>query len=327
MAPTNSSELNNFSRNVLQAFDDLNGLHPGFRPTHAKGILLSGVFTPSASVRQLTRAPHLQQEQTAVTVRFSDFGGIPTVADNDPNASPRGMAIRFHLAEHVHTDIIAHSVDGFPTRTAEEFVDFLRAAGASGPDAPTPKPIETFLATHPAALRFVQTPQPLPSSFVKESFYAVNAYRFTNEAGMSRYGRYRIHPESGSDYLSPSAAAAASTDFLFEEIRQRLAKSSARMRITVQLAESGDVVDDSTVHWPEDRPLVDFGAVELLSAFPNNEAEQQHIIFDPIPRVDGIDSSGDPLLEPRAAVYLMSGRRRRAMGTVDASQASYAAVK
>ena len=44
----------------------------------------------------------------------------------------------------------------------------------------------------------------------------------------------------------------------------------------------------------------------------NNEAEQQHIIFDPIARVDGIEPSGDPLLEPRAAIYLASGRRRRA---------------
>jgi catalase len=36
------------------------------------------------------------------------------------------------------------------------------------------------------------------------------------------------------------------------------------------------------------------------------------IIFGPIPRVDGIDPSADPLLELRAAIYLLSGRRRRA---------------
>ena len=40
--------------------------------------------------------------------------------------------------------------------------------------------------------------------------------------------------------------------------------------------------------------------------------EQKHIIFDPIPRVDGIEPSADPLLELRAAIYLISGRRRRA---------------
>jgi catalase len=45
---------------------------------------------------------------------------------------------------------------------------------------------------------------------------------------------------------------------------------------------------------------------------PENAHEQKNVIFDPIPRVDGIDPSDDPLLELRAAVYLIGGRRRRA---------------
>src|SRR3981081_2471872 len=115
------------SKDAIQALDDLNGPQPGFRPAHAKGILLSGVFTPAANGSSLTRAPHVQRASTPVTVRLSDFAGVPTVPDNDPNgASPRGSAIRFNLGEHVHTDIVAHSVDAFPTRTAEEFVEFLR---------------------------------------------------------------------------------------------------------------------------------------------------------------------------------------------------------
>jgi len=44
---------------------------------------------------------------------------------------------------------------------------------------------------------------------------------------------------------------------------------------------------------------------------PDSLAQQKHLIFDPIPRVDGIEASGDPLLELRAAIYLLSGRRRR----------------
>jgi catalase len=44
---------------------------------------------------------------------------------------------------------------------------------------------------------------------------------------------------------------------------------------------------------------------------PDNAAEQKQIIFDPIPRLDGIEPSDDPLLELRAAIYLISGRRRR----------------
>jgi catalase len=57
--------------------------------------------------------------------------------------------------------------------------------------------------------------------------------------------------------------------------------------------------------------------LELTRVIPNNDDEQRHIIFDPIPRVDGIESSGDPLLEARAAAYLMSGRRRRKMAQGD----------
>ena len=232
--------------------------------------------------------------------------------DNDPNASPRGIAIRFHLAEHVHTDIIGHSVDGFPTRTAEELVEFLRAAYASGQGASHPTPIEVFLGTHPAALRFVQAPKPIPASFANESFFSVSAYRFTNEEGVSTYGRYRIRPDGDGEYLDASAAASKTPDFLFDEITGRIARGPVGFRILVQLAAPGDVVDDATVQWPEERPQVEFGRLELSSLTPHNDAEQRHIIFDPIPRVDGIDPSADPLLEPRADVYLASGRRRRA---------------
>jgi catalase len=297
---------------VLQAFDDLNGgVHPGFRPAHAKGILLTGSFLPSAEGRSLTRAPHLQRDTTAVTVRLSDFGGLPTVPDNDPNASPRGIAIRFHLAEHVHTDIIGHSTNAFPVRTAEELTEFLRAARASGPDVPHPNPIEAFLGAHPAALRFVQTPKPFPTSFAKESFFSVSAYRFTNEDGVSVFGRYQIRPEGGGEYLDDAAAKTKSRDYLFDEIKERISKGPVRFRIFVQVAENGDVTDDSTVQWPDDRAQVEFGVLKLTAIAPDNDAAQRQIIFDPIPRVDGIDPSNDPLLEPRAAVYLVSGRRRR----------------
>jgi catalase len=80
----------------------------------------------------------------------------------------------------------------------------------------------------------------------------------------------------------------------------------------VQLADDGDITDDATVRWPEDRRQLAFGEISLQEIAPNNAGEQQHIIFDPIPRVDGIEASADPLFEPRANIYLMSGRRRRA---------------
>jgi catalase len=314
MRPAQADPTATLAEDVLHAFDEVNGPHPGFRPAHAKGILLSGRFTPSPTAPGLSRAPHFRRGSTPVSVRFSDFGGIPSIPDNDPNASPRGFALRFHLAEHVHTDIIAHSADGFPVRTAEEFVEFLRAIAASGPGAPTPSPIESFLATHPAAARFIQMPKPIPASFATESYFGVSAYKFINEDGLENYGRYRIRPEGPPAYLEAASLAKQSPNFLFEEIEKRLSGGAVRMRIAVQLANGRDVVNDSTVHWPNDRPQVDIGTFELLAVQPDNQAEQRQIIFDPIPRVDGIEASDDPLLDVRANIYLMSGRRRRSEG-------------
>jgi catalase len=250
-----------------------------------------------------------------VTARFSNFAGIPSVADNDPQgAGPRGFAVRFHLGEHVHTDIVAHSVDNFPVRTAEGLVEFLKALIATDPKGPHPNAIEQFLGAHPAAARFVSIPKPIPTSFAKESFFAVSAFKFTNANGLSRYGRYRVLPVAGNEYLDGAAAAARSRDFLFDEIKERVAKEPVRFRIVMQLAEDGDIIDDATARWPEERPQLAFGEIGLNAIAPNNAGEQQHIIFDPIPRVDGIEASADPLFEPRANIYLMSGRRRRIAG-------------
>jgi catalase len=315
------------SRDIIEAFDKAHGgIHPGFRPAHAKGILLTGVFTPSSEAASLTRAPHIQHDTTPVTMRFSDFAGIPTISDNDPqDASPRGCAIRFHLGEHTHTDIVAHSVDSFPSRTAEEFLDFLNALIATDPAGPHPNAIEQFLSAHPAALTFVQAPKPIPTSFARESFFAVSAFKFTNANGAFRYGRYRLLPAAGNEYLDEVGAGAQTSNFLFDEIEERVAKGAVKFRIVVQLAKDGDTIDDATVRWPDDRPQVTFGNISLTGITPNNAGEQQHIIFDPIPRVDGIEASADPLFEPRANIYLMSGRRRRVAGDSRATKPREAA--
>jgi catalase len=296
---------------LLKQFDTIFGLHPGFRPAHAKGVLLTGSFTPSSEAASLTRAPHITRDSTPVTVRFSDSTGLPSIPDNDPKANPRGFAIRFHLGEHVHTDIISHSADGFPTRTGQEFLEFLRAAAASGPSTPSPSPVEIFLGAHPAALAYVQMPKPCPSSFARDGYFGVTAFRFTNKDGIARHGRYRISPAAGIDHLDEAAAKAKDANYLFDELAQRISGGPIRFDIHVQVANETDIVDNATIHWPADRRLIHFGSIVLAAKASEDAHQQQRIIFDPIPRVDGIEASDDPLLELRAAIYLLSGRRRR----------------
>ncbi len=298
------------SNELLKQFEIVFGEHPGFRPAHAKGMLLTGTFTPAAEASSLTRAPHVSRESTPVTVRFSNSTGIPLIPDNDPNANPHGLAIRFHLAERVHTDIISHSADGFPVRTGQEFLELLRAIAASDPAKPAPTPIQAFLGSHPAAMAFVQ-PMPVPSSFARQSYFAISAFRFTNKDGVSQYGRYRILPEAGEAHLDEATAKAKGANFLFDELTQRISAGPVSFQIQIQIAAPGDVLNDATIHWPANRPPINFGKVTLTAAVPDDAHEQKNIIYDPIPRVDGIEPSEDPLFELRAALYLLSGRRRR----------------
>lgn len=301
------------SEKIIHQFDTIFGLHPGFRPAHAKGALMRGVFKPSREAQSLTRAAHMNRASTPVTARFSDSTGIPVIPDNDPNASPHGLAVRFHLAEHVHTDIVSHTVDGFPAHNGDEFLEFLTAiAASSDPAAAHPTPVEKFVGSHPAALAFVQAVTPPPVSFATETYFGVTAMRFISASGAARYGRYRIVPEGGNRFLDAKEASAKGANYLFDELASH---GPMRFQVAVQLANDGDITDDATVKWPADRQVLDLGSLELAEFVPDSAAEQRQIIFDPIPRLDGIEPSADPLLELRAAVYLMTGRRRRAAGS------------
>lgn len=99
---------------------------------------------------------------------------------------------------------------------------------------------------------------------------------------------------------------------MYDELPERLAQGPITYKLRVQIAQESDVTDNATVVWPEDREVVELGKLQLDAILPDNDSEQKHIIYDPIPRVQGIEASDDPLLELRAAIYLISGRRRRA---------------
>lgn len=308
--PVGTIDNHDLSQRLLDALDALSGLHPGFRPAHAKGMMCGGTFTPSPEAAKLTRTPHANQPSTPVVVRYSDSTGVPNIPDNDPAKSgPRGIAIRFNLGPHEHTDIIAHSTNKFPVRTGDEFVEFLRGAAAAA--AGKPEAIGAFLASHPQAKAFVEAPKPIPTSFAREAFFAITAFAFVAADGTTKHGRFRVRPAAGVEHLSDADAAKKSPNFLFDELRARLAKEPVTLGVFVQIAEPGDDVTNASVPWPDSRTEVPFGTITLTSVLDDQEPELRKIIFDPLPRVDGIDSSGDPLTDVRADVYLMSGRRRR----------------
>jgi catalase len=80
----------------------------------------------------------------------------------------------------------------------------------------------------------------------------------------------------------------------------------------VQAAGPGDDPTEATAVWPDDWEEVAFGTLTVTERVDELAPERRKIIFDPVPRVDGIDPAGDPLTEVRSEIYLLSGRRRSA---------------
>ena len=286
------------------------GPHAGYRANHAKGIVVLGEFTPAKSAASITKAAHLQTTKSAVIVRFSDATGVPTIPDADGNAFPKGIAIRFTLPDSTTTDIVSISTNGFPAATPEDFLGLLNAVAASGADAPKPAPIETFLGTHPAAKAFVTMPKLPPVSFATQGFYGVNAFKFTNAKGETQYGRYRIMPVKGQQFLSTEAAKKTTPNYLFEDLPKRLAKKPVQYKLSVQLADKADNVNDATALWPESRKQVLLGTLTLKAVDKDGVKFEKATMFNPLTLVDGIEASEDPILLARPAAYAVSYGRR-----------------
>jgi catalase len=295
---------------LVDAFNKLsNGPHPGFRANHAKGVMVEGTFTPSPSAASFSKAPQFLKS-VPVLARFSDPTGVPTLPDADPNASPHGFAIRFTLPDGGLTDIVSISANSFPVATPEDFLAFLQAASQSGPEAAKPTPVETFLGTHPAALKFVSTPRPPPVSFGTLAFYGVNAFKFTNAKGVSHFARYQIIPVAGEHALSDADAKKADPNYLMDELPQRLARGPVKFRLLAQVAKDGDSINDPTVVWPPDRKLVSLGTISLTKMVKDQVAAQKAIMFSPLNLQPGIEPSADPVLLIRPAAYGVSFSQR-----------------
>jgi len=301
---------------LVETLGALAGSHPGFRAAHAKGIVCSGTFGASPDARRVTRAPHLQGQKIPTVIRFSNSSGNPDVHDGLPGQ--RALSVKFQLPDGKVADVLANSIEGFPVRTPEEFLAFLRA---QLPDPVTGKPapdaVPRFLEGHPTARAFIERlmKKPVPASYAQASYHAEHAFRFTAADGTSRFGRYRWIPEAGEAYLAPDDAGKRSPNFLRDELESRLRNGPAVFRLLLQLAASNDPTDDVTALWPEDRPLAELGRLEVTAISPTSAADERRLVFDPTNRTDGIDLSADPILLVRSAAYSISYDHRRKGGS------------
>jgi catalase len=286
------------------------GPHTGFRANHAKGVLVTGTFTPAKSASSFSSAPHFAKS-VPVLVRFSDTTGVPNIPDASPDASPHGMAIRFKLPDGGQSDIVSISANnGFPVATPEDFLALLTAIGNSGPGVAKPTPVEQFLGAHPAALKWATTPRPPPQSFGTLAFFGVNAFKFTNAKGVSHYARYQILPVAGEHALTAAEVAKVDANYLMDELPKRIAAGPVKFKLVVQVAKEGDVTNDATVLWPADREIVELGVISLTATEKDQVKEQKALLYNPLSLTPGIEASADPILAARPPAYAISFTQR-----------------
>lgn len=300
---------------IVDAMNALHGVHPGFRAAHAKGTVVRGSFTASPAAAGLSTAPHFQGEQVRVTARLSNGSGNPEARDGD-RRDGRGLAVKFELGDGEATDIVSVTLPVFFVKDAESFLDFLHAREPD-PDSGEPdmEKLGAFLGEHPETAAAVQLILPAlspPTSFATTRYNALHAFAFTNAEGETRYGRYSFIPEAGEELLPEEEIDSADRDYLEAELRERLGAGPIAFTLQAQIAGEGDVLEDPTVAWPEEREVIPLGRLEITDVVENAETPESPLVFDPTNVIEGIECSDDQILEARSKAYSVSIERRTA---------------
>lgn len=292
------------------AAQQVEALHAAFgdhhsRGVHAKGIILEGSFMPSPEARSLSSATLFSQGTIPVTVRFSDFTGIPDIPDTVGDANPRGMAVKFRLADGQEADFVTHGFNGFPVANGDEFAELMRAIGASGADAAKPTALDRFLDSHPIAKTFLTSQKPAPVSYCTLSYFGVNAFAYTNAQKQRSFVRDRFVPKSGEQFLDPAKLKSKGPNYLQDEIAARLAVMQMQFDWIAQIAAPGDVIDNPSIAWPESRRMVKLGTLTISRVLPEQAKIDKSLLFIPSRLPAGIEPA-DPMIAVRSAAYPIS---------------------
>jgi catalase len=281
------------------------GAHDGHRALHAKGVHCVGTFTATPEAAALTRAAHMSGAPVEAKVRFSNGGGDPRVPDYVPDV--RGLAVSFVLPDGTRTDMLSQTIPHFPFHDVEGFFATL---AVSKPGLGALARLPGFLVRHPrAAAQLPAANQVLGRrvNFFAHRYFAFHAVKWVDGGGGWRFVRYTWQPTVEEAGLTASEARTGGRDFLFDGLRERLAREPVRMDLEVQIAEARDHPHDLSAEWPADRERVVVGTLEVAAI---DDDADDGIVYDPMRLTDGIEPSDDPVLHYRPAVYTLSHARR-----------------
>ena len=274
----------------------------GYRRNHAKGVCFTGVFEANGNGAELSKAQVLASGSYAVIGRFNL--GTPDPFAADQTVRVRGLGLQISSPDGGVWRSAMLNAPVFAVATVPAFYELQKAVGSKEPDA-----VKTFAAAHPEFGGFAQWAGTAPwtGSYAEEPYNGLNAFLFTNAAGDTHAVRWSLRPEAKAAPISPDEfAKLGGSDYLEQEITQRVSKGPQRWTMFITVADPSDPTADPTKAWPADRPTVEAGTLVVQKIEAEADGPCRDINFDPTVLPAGMGVSDDPFPAARSAAYAKS---------------------
>jgi len=296
---------------VMSTMEKLNGVTPGARRNHIRGVCVSGIFVGTKSAQTYSRSALFTGENIPFVGRFSLAGGNPNAPDTAK--SPRGLAIEFKLPKNTVHHFTMLNVPVFGAAVPQTFLDAMLA---NLPNADTGKPdpqkIQAFRDMHPDAKplgEFMAKNNP-PVSYINSEFFSIHTFKFIDAKDKTTLVKWRFEPTAGVKRLTDDELKTAPTRFLDDDLTAKLKDGPAKWTMLLTIGEPNDEQNNSTVYWPTDRKEINAGTLTITSATAQQGGSCEQINFDPLAMADGVAPTNDPILLFRSPAYANSYVKR-----------------
>jgi catalase len=292
---------------MVAALSDRGGNPLGHRRNHSKGACFTGTFEANGAGARLSTAPMFAAGSYPVIGRFAIATGDPEASDS--STPVRSMAIRVVAPDGQEWRSGMNDSPMFVVATPQAFYELTLTQDVDpATGKPNPAATERFFATHPEAQPFAEWAKTAPwtDSWADRTYNSLNAFRFVNANGQSQFVRWSMEHTAPDHLVDHATLAKLGPDFLWQDLKQRLAQGPLSWRLVATLAKPGDPSNDATKVWPADREHVEIGTLIVRQAQDEVNGPCWNYNYDPTILPVGIEVSDDPLLPARSSAYAKS---------------------
>ncbi|MBR1191944.1 catalase [Bradyrhizobium sp. AUGA SZCCT0160] len=288
---------------IVDALNALTGHPPKARASFAEGRCVRGTYIPSDRASEITRSQSFTKP-SRVLARFSVGGGDDRVL--------RGFSFRLGGEDH-RSDMLLQSAPVHFATTPDQMLAYLKVRMPGPGGKPNMKKVKAFSAANPETLHQANyiAALPLPGSLAGTTYWGVHAFPATSSNGETRFIKFKVAPVGADVTPTGDQARAKSADFLYDDLKNRIAKGDVRLNVMALLDRPGDPVMDVTRRWPDEdaRETVRLGTIVITGVEADEACDAS--IFNPATLAEGIAHPPDEIFAARRAAYVISLGKRR----------------